>query len=126
MAARHSTIALRIAAPVVAALALVTIAVGCRPYPDYDTPPLTNDERALAANCEVDGGQFERFGFSRAAICKMPELPARDAGKTCTDGSECETGTCLAKTRSCAPLLHTMYCEPVLKKGKTLNVMCPD
>ena len=105
---------------------MAAIVEGCRPYPDYDTPPLTNEEKALAAKCEVGGGHFERFGFSRAAICKMPVLPAADAGKSCSDGSQCETGTCLAKTRSCAPLLNSMYCEPVLENGKSITVMCPD
>lgn len=111
----------------VIACVLCSILVACQSnVRDYSAPPRTSEEKALAASCATKGGHFARFGFAAAGICELPKYPAKDAGKACTDGSQCDTGTCLAATRSCAPAVHEWYCEPILEHGKKVDVLCPD
>lgn len=88
-------------------------------------PPRNNEERAFAAQCKAEGGEFSRYGLQMQAIaCKKPLRPAVDAGKACTDGSQCEAGTCLGATRSCAPVVNEWYCEPEVIKGQVVDVVC--
>ncbi|MBL4926601.1 hypothetical protein [Fuscibacter oryzae] len=94
---------------------------------EYDRPPHTAEEKALATSCQAEGGQFSRTGlYAQMAYCKKPERPARDAGKSCSDGSQCEAGECLAKGGTCAPIVNHWYCEPVLEKGQEVAVACAD
>ncbi|WP_284323667.1 hypothetical protein [Cypionkella aquatica] len=93
----------------------------------YERPPKTSDEKAMAASCQAEGGQFARTGIAaQMTYCKKPEQPAKDAGKSCSDGSQCETQTCLAATKTCAPVVNRSYCEPILERGETINVLCAD
>lgn len=106
-------------------LAAMATLAACEP--DYYAPPRNSEEKAMAAQCEADGGQFSRTGFdAQIVFCKMPERPAKDAGKMCTDGSQCEAGNCLAETKSCAPVVNAPFCEPVLIQGERVVVECPD
>ena len=94
---------------------------------DYERPARTNEEKALAESCQAEGGQFARTGLSaQMTYCKKPEGPAKDAGKSCSDGSQCEAQTCLASTKTCAPVVNRAYCEPILEHGTTVDVLCAD
>ena len=94
---------------------------------EYARPARTVEEKALAVSCEADGGQFARTGIAaQMTYCKKPERAASDAGKSCSDGSQCETQTCLAATKTCAPIVNRNYCEPILEHGESVDVMCAD
>lgn len=48
-------------------------------------------------DCESNGGKWGTFGLIGVERCN---LKADDAGKTCLDGSECQSGACIADTDS--------------------------
>ena len=45
------------------------------------------------AACEQRGGRWGAAGLNPTPVCN---LPTKDAGKVCRDGSECESGACIA------------------------------
>lgn len=94
---------------------------------DHERGPRTKEERAMAKECTAKGGKFARTGiYAQITFCQMPKRAAVDAGQMCTDGSQCEAGSCLAETGTCAPVVNAWICEPVLEKGERLEVLCPD
>ncbi|TCL10179.1 hypothetical protein BXY66_2248 [Shimia isoporae] len=103
---------------ILAALVLVT---GCQ-----DAAPRNAAEREKAAECQAQGGTFGRLGKkAQIPICSLPEKPASDAGKSCSDGSQCEANICLAETSSCAPVVHGNYCyKTLLVKGEEVSLEC--
>ncbi|KPA21900.1 hypothetical protein shim_17850 [Shimia sp. SK013] len=103
---------------ILAALVFVT---GCQ-----DAGPRSAAEREKAAACQAQGGTFGRLG-KKAQIpnCTLPEKPASDAGKSCSDGSQCEANLCLAETSSCAPVVHGYYCgQVILFEGQKSGLEC--
>ena len=54
------------------------------------------EPRSELAQCAAKGGTVERRGILNLEMCV---LPYSDAGKVCTDGSQCE-GFCLASSNT--------------------------
>ncbi len=84
------------------------------------------------ASCEARGGQWGRFGLMEKDQCN---LPTADAGKKCSDHSECEsdcitedsvpagtkaTGKCFGRTVTLG------RCMNGVKDGKAQGVICVD
>lgn len=91
-------------------LATLVLVTGCQ-----DAGPRNAAEREKAAACQAQGGTFGRLGKkSQIPICTIPEKAASDAGKSCSDGSQCEANICLAATSSCAPVVYGNYCGQVI------------
>ena len=55
-----------------------------------ETPPAVADN--AQATCAAQGGRLERVGRAQTLQCVIPYA---DAGKSCTDGAQCESGRCL-------------------------------
>ncbi len=101
-----------------AALVFVT---GCQ-----DAGPRNTAEREKAAACQAQGGTFGRLGKkAQVPICTLPEKPASDAGKSCSDSSQCEANICLGETSRCAPVVHGNYCgQTILSEGQKAELLC--
>ena len=67
------------------------------PMPELPNPPSLPDAEREA--CEAGGGSVERRGMMGSEMCVRPYA---DAGKACTDESQCE-GRCIAEGRVGAP-----------------------
>ncbi|WP_199533357.1 hypothetical protein [Rhodovulum sp. 12E13] len=83
------------------------------PIPEPEAEPDPTDARFAAARaaCEKEGGRFGRApGGGEARICfRTP----RDANAPCRTGADCE-GACLARSRTCAPILPLLGCHDVI------------
>jgi len=76
---------------------------------DYQDPPevrrfgspeiMEMDER-IKAQCEADGGKYKCYGFCTPSYTRFCDFPYQDAGKSCSDNSEC-TGFCIADEFEC-------------------------
>ena len=83
-------------------------------------------------NCAAQGGEWKRLGIMGFEHCV---LPARDAGKPCSDGSECEYG-CRGGSKaigdgdraigSCAHNSNGFGCYSTIVNGKTGGRICVD
>lgn len=91
-------------------LILVVIAVGIYSYPRFA--------------CEAQGGMWVRVGLSPQELCN---LPTSDAGKECSDHSECE-GVCLAEQTGegvkgkCSEWKMIAGCHQVVEGGEVFGV----
>ncbi|MBX7495462.1 hypothetical protein K3172_06280 [Qipengyuania sp. 6B39] len=98
-------------------------------------PALPGDAMTDAekASCLAKGGTVERRGMIQAETCVTPYA---DAGKTCTDGDECE-GKCLAYGRVGSPPGEqvegicerddrTFGCFGIVEDGKVEAGLCVD
>ncbi len=90
--------------------------------------------------CEVQGGEWGRFGLTIKEQCN---LPTSDAGKTCSNQNECE-GACIVELSEeeqdrvtkqnevietngkCTPWLFTYDCNAYVKDGKVDSIICAD
>lgn len=84
---------------------------------------------AVPANeeqCKSLGGEWGRFGMADILRCN---LPTKDGGKSCTDGSQCEAGICSARTGensgTCPDLRLNFGCMDVIESGKIAS-LCVD
>jgi len=80
--------------------------------PADEAPPPERDVFAAArAACEAEGGTFGRApGGGEARICfRTPD----DANAPCRTGADC-AGACLARSRTCAPVVPLMGCHEVI------------
>ena len=89
-------------------------------------------------NCEASGGRWGRIGINPKESCN---LPTKDAGKECSDSSECE-GFCLVYLTpeqesqiaaypisikgKCASWKITVGCLALVDKGKVNGITCLD
>ena len=97
-------------------LAVTLVLAACQPGEDRprqqtdDLPPVGE---ALVAQeretCEADGGTFGRAPNGLNLCFRTP----RDSGRSCTQNADCE-GVCLARSRTCAPLIPLVGCNDVL------------
>ncbi len=72
--------------------------------------------------CEKQGGAYVIVGKSGALACQTRTI---DAGKSCDNSGECE-GSCLARSRSCAPVKPLFGCNEVLEIGGRRVSLCID
>lgn len=111
------------------ALALVagTVLAGCQSEaPEIVLSPGVNTPDALAgsrAACEAAGGSFGRpRGGGDAQICfRTPE----DANAACSRSTDC-AGVCLARSRTCAPVIPLLGCNAVLTATGAEATVCID
>jgi hypothetical protein len=89
--------------------------------------------------CVAKGGRTATFGFSGVEGCV---LPMADAGKQCTDGSQCDGHMCLLDDKKpgfkppkpgqknlvgqCAPTNYFYGCAWRVSNGQLANGMCVD
>ncbi|MBB1486797.1 hypothetical protein H4O21_09265 [Oceanospirillum sp. D5] len=97
---------------------------------------MTLSERAYSLktreSCEAEGGTWQRVGLARRLSCI---LPTTDAGKACTDGSQCQVA-CMLKERNIAPgtpatgqchdSTQRFGCRAYVSDGKAGHVLCID
>ena len=103
----------------------------------------TKSEIAIPSDkesCESLGGRWEKIGLSQEESCN---LPTSDAGKICSDSSECQ-GSCIAELSKedldkvsgqndfvytkgkCSRWKITAGCNAFVKDGKVENILCVD
>ena len=86
------------------------------------------------ASCKAQGGNWRTVGMMQTEAC---EIRYPDAGKTCTDGSQCAGGMCLTDaatpenagartTGVCQPTNMTFGCFSEVKDGVTQPGLCAD
>ncbi|MGH6632262.1 hypothetical protein [Sphingopyxis sp.] len=102
--------------------------------PRYVSTKLTDDERAA---CFADGGTIKIMGLSGNEGCARP-MP--DAGKSCTDASQCKAGCFLDTTKpgfkfpeprqrvygACAATDYGFGCRTNVTKGRVNHSLCVD
>jgi hypothetical protein len=72
--------------------------------------------------CQAKGGTFGRGGLANTNICFTTP---KDANKFCNGLDDCE-GLCLARSRTCAPLVPLFGCnEVIVQPGQTATI-CVD
>ena len=113
--------------PLALAAAVAFLLAGCRSEaPELVLTPGANTPDALAgarAACEAAGGSFGRPpGGGDAQICfRTPG----DANASCSRSSDCE-GVCLARSRTCAPVIPLLGCNDVLTSTGAEATVCVD
>jgi len=83
-------------------------------------PPAAIVKSPQRLACEKQGGDFVIVGNSGAMACQSG---TKDAGKTCNSSDECD-GSCLARSRSCAPVKPLFGCNDILEAGSRLVSLC--
>ncbi len=108
-------------------LALLTLALAAcnslpplivTPQPTAVTVVLPDNEQ----DCKAQGGAWGPQGRLQMAMC---DLPASDAGKPCTDSSQCQ-GLCLVSDTSsmgaCSPRTVNFGCYDIMADGVKMTI----
>ena len=83
--------------------------------------------------CEKTGGKWQKRGSEPASVYSCI-MPAKDAGKACTDSSQCQSLKCIPPntavsgsrtTGKCYGWEYYVGCTPVVEKG-VAQAVCPD
>ncbi len=88
-----------------------------------------NDKNLTKEECAHQGGLWRKWGLSRQEYC---QIPVSDGGKSCTDGSQCSLGNCIAKNGAvpgeCQTYRATFGCITFVKNGVAdkKNAVCVD
>ncbi|MDV7144225.1 hypothetical protein R3X27_16185 [Tropicimonas sp. TH_r6] len=105
-------------------LASLLVLAACNPLdrvPEPTAPPgsaaFFEEQRAI---CEARGGTFVDSESRPTKICFVTP---KDAGEGCSQRSDCE-GECLARSRSCAPVIPLVGCHEVLMSGGMPATVC--
>lgn len=113
----------RLKAVLTAIAALAFLATACMPQPGGDLPPVGAELVAQEkARCERGGGIWGRGGAGGGFVCFQR---TRDANQSCTRESDCQS-FCLARSRTCAPLVPFLGCHDVLTDNGTRAMVCVD
>lgn len=84
--------------------------------PAPEAAPVVKSKAQLA--CERKDGSWQPWGTEGGMVCFTRP---RDAGKSCDAATDCST-TCLARSRTCAPLTPLFGCNDVLTRyGQTVT-----
>lgn len=98
----------------VGGLALLLALAGCQIDGGQKLEPVgearVDVEHAI---CLGNGGEFVREGDSKSFYCRTTP---KDAGKFCSKAGDCE-GSCLARSKTCAPTKPLFGCNEVLTEG---------
>jgi hypothetical protein len=90
-------------------------------------PIITDREQAA---CDALRGSIEKVGFFSSACV----YPAPDAGRTCTDSSQCK-GACVIPSEAdtgesvighCAALVNAGGCANYVENGRATGLLCVD
>lgn len=113
--------------PLIALLTLAACAPGAGPAPDV----AVSTEYA-EAYCKAKGGVLERIGKAQTLRCIITYA---DAGKACTDGSQCLGKRCTGDfedkpaatpaTGTCVATNNPFGCQTIIQAGKAAT-LCVD
>lgn len=120
---------MRILAPSLASLAATAalLLAGCAPTAE----PAAPTAQTLAAQCSAKGGTIQPVGKAQIPTCVIPYA---DAGKACTDKSQCE-GQCVLEgnleaqgdvTGACQKTNRQFGCYARVVNGKSTGAICVD
>ncbi|RPE70983.1 hypothetical protein EDD53_0096 [Pacificibacter maritimus] len=113
----------------VCALGLMVTLMGCMPDNEASAPlgyglagydP--NAEVRAEESCLARGGTYGTGGAAGLKVCY--ETP-KDAGKSCSKSTDCES-QCLARSKSCAPLKPVFGCSSILDSLGREVTLCTD
>lgn len=83
-------------------------------------------DAATKEECLAKAGVWQKWGLAQLEYC---QIPAKDAGKSCTDQSQCTYG-CISETGiipgKCATYKNTFGCFSPVKDGKAEQALCVD
>ena len=91
--------------------------------------PIPTSSAQNSAQCAAESGAWEAWGSGEREFC---QIPAKDSGKTCTDGSQCSYGLCRSTedtptgTGVCAQYPTEFGCYNIIEHGKVTDKMCID
>jgi hypothetical protein len=96
-----------------------------------ETPPISLpvSNAQTSDQCAAEGGDWQAWGSEGREFC---QIPAKDAGKSCTDGSQCTYGVCRSTEETtsgkgvCAKHPAEFGCYKVIEKGQIVNELCVD
>ncbi|RYH11637.1 hypothetical protein [Tropicimonas sp. IMCC6043] len=74
------------------------------------------------ARCEARGGNF---GSGSAGVVNICYVTPKDANQSCSTATDCE-GQCLARSRTCAPVIPLIGCHEVLLENGQVAEFCQD
>ncbi|USQ94822.1 hypothetical protein [Caulobacter sp. RL271] len=112
--------------PALAAVAALMLSA-CAPTAE----PAAPSAQTLAAQCSAKGGSIQPVGKAQIPTCVIPYA---DAGKACTDKSQCE-GACVLEgnlepqenvTGACQKTNRQFGCYAKVVNGKTTGAICVD
>lgn len=92
----------------------------------YLAPIATTEEEGLPREeCVARGGTYQGWGQRQQQFC---QFTAPDAGKSCTDGSQCSSGRCITfsgtSPGTCQRYTHEFGCQATLTNGKAGQMIC--
>ena len=116
---------LRLALAAIAAMLILALAA-CNALPPLIVTPQPTAGPVVPPNNEQDcldqGGTWGPQGRAQMDLC---DLPAIDAGKSCTDSSQCQ-GLCFASgtpsTGTCSPRTLNFGCHDVMEDGIQMSI----
>lgn len=113
-------------------LAIVALGLAACAAPAQDEPAPSPPTQTADAACTARGGQMERVGRAQTLQCVISYA---DAGKACTDGSQCAAGRCQGPmeaasrenvTGQCQPSNTAFGCYTTITNGRMGAAICVD
>ena len=114
-----------------AAIATLTLSACAAPSTQQAAEPAAPSAQTLAAQCAAKGGSIQPVGKAQIPTCVVPYA---DAGKACTDKSQCE-GACILEgnleaqgdvTGQCQKTNRQFGCYAKIVNGKSTGAICVD
>lgn len=96
---------------------------------EQPAPSILRSNAQTSEQCSVEGGDWEEWGSEGQAFC---QIPSQDAGKSCTDGSQCSYGVCRSTENTpagegvCSKYPTEFGCYNVIKNGQIEDRVCVD
>lgn len=97
------------------------------PCTDTSSGPHPIGDAASEKECLEKGGRWGQWGLLPQEYC---QIPSQDAGKSCTDGSQCEYGLCMNREQSaqgvCATYRQEFGCYSTIVNNQPGPAICVD
>ena len=97
------------------------------PCTDTGSGPRPMGDAASKKECLEKGGKWQQWGLIPQEYC---QIPSQDAGKPCTDGSQCEYELCMSREQRtpgvCATYRNVFGCYSIVRNGQTGSGLCVD